>query len=151
MITLQFSSTNALASRAIRFFTWSWASHVDFVLPNGKLYGALGAERGGGVKIHDLQKPKHYTRIERYEIDAPDSVIDFALSQEGKPYDWAGVLGFVTRNRHWEEEDKWFCSELAAWSFQKAGVPLLNETSFRVTPRDLLISPLLKKIEFNYI
>ena len=151
MITLQFSSTNELASRAIRFLTWSWASHVDFVLPDGKLFGALGVEGGGGVRFHSLREPKYYTRIERFEVVAPDEVLEYALSQAGKPYDWAGIFGYVARNRRWEDEDKWFCSELAAWAFQKAGKPLLNETSYRITPRDVLISPLLKPVEFTYI
>lgn len=131
--------------------TWSWASHVDFVLPDGKLFGALSVEGGGGVRFHELQSPSHYSRLERFEVDAPDSVLDFALSQTGKPYDWAGIFGILTRNRKWEDDDKWFCSELTAWAFQKAGVPLLIETSNRITPRDLLISPLLKPVEFKYL
>lgn len=151
MITLQFSSTKEYSSRLIRFFTWSWASHVDFVLPDGKLLGALALEGGGGVQYHDLHKPSYYTRVERYEVDAPDSVLDFAKSQIGKPYDWAGIFGVVARNRSWERDDRWFCSELAAWSFQQAGVPLLHEVSYRITPRDVLISPLLKPVKFDYI
>lgn len=140
MITLQFSTTKHITSRVIAGFTWSWASHVDFVLPDGKLLGALATH--GGVKIHE---PLEMSRVERFAVDAPDSVIDFAKSQLGKPYDWAGIFGLTFR-RDWEEDDSWFCSELVAYSFAKAGVPLLNETSYRITPRDLLISPLLKRI-----
>lgn len=144
MITLQFSTTNHFSSRAIRFLTWSDASHVDFVLPDGTLLGALG---DGGVKYHDS---KDYTIINRFTVDAPDSVIEFAKTQIGKPYDWPGIFGLVFRNRDWESDDKWFCSELVAWSFKQAGYPLLNETSYRITPRDLLISPLLKPIRKNH-
>lgn len=144
MITIQFSTTKQFASKAISFLTWSWASHVDFVMPDGQLFGALALENGGGVQFHPVEK--QYTRIERYTIDAPDDVLKYALEQKGKPYDWAGILGIVARNRSWEDDDKWFCSELVAYSFMKAGVPLLNETSYRITPRDLLISPLLKRI-----
>lgn len=141
MITIQFSTTRHWTSKAIQLFTWSWASHVDFVLPDGQLLGALATH--GGVKIHgDLQ----YSRIERFTVDAPASVIDFAKSQLDKPYDWGGICGLVAHNRDWESDDKWFCSELVAWSFKQAGYPLLNETSYRVTPRDLLISPLIKPI-----
>ena len=141
MITLQFSTTRHISSYMIRAFTWSWASHVDFVLPDGKLLGALATHNG--VKVHS---PFEYSRSEQYIIDAPDSVIDFAMTQVDKPYDWAGILGIVTRNRNWEDDNKWFCSELVAWSFKQAGCPLLNENSYRITPRDLLISPLLKPI-----
>lgn len=146
MITLQFSTTKHISSKAIQFFTWSWASHVDFVLPNGKLFGALATQDGGGVRLHDAE---NYTRIERFQVDAPESIIDIAMTQEGKPYDWAGIFGLVLRERNWEDDDKWFCSELVAWSFKQGGFPLLNETTCRITPRDLLISPLLKPIPYK--
>jgi hypothetical protein len=146
MITLQFSTTKHISSKAIQFFTWSWASHVDFVLPNGKLFGALATQDGGGVRLHDAE---NYTRIERFQVDAPESIIDIAMTQEGKPYDWAGIFGLVLRERNWEDDDKWFCSELVAWSFKQGGFPLLNETTSRITPRDLLISPLLKPIPYK--
>lgn len=146
MITLQFSTTRHISSKAIQFFTWSWASHVDFVLPNGKLFGALATQDGGGVRLHDAE---NYTRIERFQVDVPESIIDIAMTQEGKPYDWAGIFGLVLRERNWEDDDKWFCSELVAWSFKQGGFPLLNETTSRITPRDLLISPLLKPIPYK--
>ena len=146
MITLQFSTTKHISSKAIQFFTWSWASHVDFVLPNGKLFGALATQDGGGVRLHDAE---NYTRIERFQVDVPESIIDIAMTQEGKPYDWAGIFGLVLRERNWEDDDKWFCSELVAWSFKQGGFPLLNETTSRITPRDLLISPLLKPIPYK--
>lgn len=146
MITLQFSTTRHISSKAIQFFTWSWASHVDFVLPNGKLFGALATQDGGGVRLHDAE---NYTRIERFQVDAPESIIDIAMTQAGKPYDWAGIFGLVLRERNWEDDDKWFCSELVAWSFKQGGFPLLNETTSRITPRDLLISPLLKPIPYK--
>ena len=84
MITIQFSTTNHLTSKAIGFFTWSWASHVDFVLPDGKLLGALAEQGGGGVMIHEAVG---YTKIQRFTVDAPDSIIDIAKTQIGKPYD----------------------------------------------------------------
>lgn len=144
MITIQFSSTNQLGSKAISFLTWSWASHVDFVLPDGKLFGSLAIKNGGGPQIHEVRT--NYSRIERYVVDAPDDVLKFAMEQAGKPYDWQGILGILARKRNWEDDDSWFCSELVAYSFMKAGVPLLNEIPYRITPRDLLISPLLKRI-----
>jgi uncharacterized protein YycO len=140
MVTIQFSTSKGIPSAAIRLFTWSWASHVDLVLPSGDLVGAIPGE---GVKIHNTE----YYKSQQFTVDAPESVYDFALTQLGKPYDWAGIFGLVTRDRNWENDDKWFCSELAAWSFKQAGCPLLNEVAYRITPRDLLISPLLKQIK----
>ena len=141
MVTIQFVATKLIASKAISFCTWSWASHVDFVLPDGQLLGALGF---GGVCIHGPHKPEVITRVERYTVDAPeDAVLGFAKEQIGKPYDWAGIYNFISRERQWDETDKWFCSELVAYSFKQAGYPLLRVNSFRVTPGHILMSPLL--------
>ena len=114
MIYLQFSSTPTLISKAIQLFTWSWASHVDFVLPSGSLFGAMN---DGGVKVHS---PVKYSRVEIYKVNAPSSVLDFAFSQNGKPYDWTGIFGLIARNRDWEDKSKWFCSELVAFAFKAA-------------------------------
>lgn len=69
------------------------------------------------------------------------AIIAAARSQIGKPYDWAGVLGFGFRRR-WQDDDAWFCSELVAWAFAEAGTPLFREHAWRITPRDIYI-PLL--------
>jgi hypothetical protein len=139
MIELQFSTTRHLTSKAIAYGTFSWASHVDFVLPDGRLLGAISK----GVCIHEPYGPDVMTKSERYFVDAPDSVIDIALEEIGKPYDWQGIFNFFVRNRNWEETDAWFCSELAAYAFKKAGVPLIRAETYRVTPGNLLMSPFL--------
>lgn len=139
MIQLQFSSQNKPGSWLIQKFTWSRFSHVDFVLPDGRLLGARGH---GGVQIRE---PELFPTLARFDIDAPDSVLDHAMSQIGKPYDWPAILGFMAK-RQWQDKNAWFCSELVAWSFQAAGVPLLRSRDlYRITPRDLLLSPYLKK------
>lgn len=107
---------------------------MDFVLPDGKLLGAVGS---GGVCVRE---DEGFAAVERYVADAPFEVIDVALSQVGKPYDWRGILGFALR-RDWQETDAWFCSEFVAWCFERAGYPLLRaDRSWRVTPRDLRMS-----------
>jgi uncharacterized protein YycO len=139
MITLQFSTTSHPASRLICWGTWGRHSHVDFVLPDGRLLGAVPG--GVGIRPYDPAA----LRIERYQVDAPSTVLSAALSQRGRLYDWPGALGVGLR-RDWQEDDSWFCSELVAWAFQEAGQPLLRTTdAWRITPRDLLLSPLLKE------
>lgn len=137
MITLQFSTKTSLSSRLIRWATWSAFSHVDLVLPDGRLLGAT-ARRGVSIR-----NPEPVARLVRFTIDAPSAVIDVASTQLGRPYDWSGILGWGLR-RDWQEDDSWFCSELIAWAFDAAGCPLLRaRNSWRITPRDLLLSPLL--------
>lgn len=144
MIKLQFSSTSQIGSRFISYGTYSWASHVDFVLPDGRL---LGAVTKTGVSFHPPHEAKVIRRLETFLVDAPDSVIDYAIEQLGKPYDWPGILNFVTRNRNWEDTDSWFCSELVAYAFKKAGHPLIRADTYRITPGNILMSPYLIPIK----
>lgn len=141
MITLQFSTTKGIGSQVIRWATWSPFSHVDLVLDDGRL---LGATARFGVSVRD---PEPTMASARFQVAAPTEVVQVARSQIGRPYDWPGIFGFGFR-RNWQEQDSWFCSELIAWSFQQAGHPLLRfDKSWRVTPRDILLSPLLEAIE----
>ncbi|MBE0471771.1 MAG: hypothetical protein IBX55_19955 [Methyloprofundus sp.] len=141
MIILQFTARRKIGSWLIRQFTWSDYSHVDIVLPDGRL---LGARLDGGVSI---QPTGDFEKCLRVAVDAPDHVIDIALTQIGKHYDISAIFGIIFR-RDWHKPKKWFCSELVAWAFEQAGTPLLRTENFnRVTPRDLLMSPLIKLIE----
>lgn len=141
MIILQFTARPKIGSWLIRKFTWSDYSHVDIVLPDGRL---LGARFEGGVSI---KPPNNFKKCVRFSVDAPEDVISAALTQVGKPYDIVAIFGIIVR-RDWHKSKKWFCSELVAWSFEEAGNPLLRTENFnRVTPRDLLMSPLIKTIE----
>lgn len=145
MITLQFSTTSHIGSKLIRLGTWSDFSHVDIILPDGSLLGAT-ATLGVAIRENDISK---MTKIEKYIVQDVDSsaIISTALEQVGKPYDWKGVLNFITRSRDWEDDSSWFCSELVAYAFKNNGTPLLNAPNYRTTPRDLLMSPLLKRVE----
>lgn len=139
---LQFSAENNLISWLICQRTGSLFSHVDFVLPNGGLLGALP----GGVKIrYQREKPWRYFRCE-----APfEHGWKWAESQVGKPYDYAAVamLG-LPFPRNWLDDNRWYCSELVAASFLHAGHRIINPNSWGVTPRDLLISPTIKQIDY---
>lgn len=147
MIQLQFSNkTGGLHPGvwAIRLATWSWASHVDFVLPDGRL---LGARPGGGVNLL-LHRDADYGRIERFSVNTDHAglIIAHARAQTGKPYDWLALIGHVVR-RDWQRTDSWFCSELIAWAFEQAGDPLFRQKKHhRITPRDLLLSGRLQRI-----
>lgn len=45
----------------------------------------------------------------------------FLSQQEGKGYDYMGLLGFLWRSNSWQNDSKWFCSELAAATMERAG------------------------------
>lgn len=143
-VTLKFSSTGFISAKLIEWYTWSEYSHVDLVLPDGNL---LGSRFIGGVKIRKPRKFKRELSVVIHNIDE-QNIIELLQSQIGKPYDHFGIIGIPLRSRRWQDEDSWFCSELIAWAFDKNGTPLVNSNSYRVTPRDLLESPLCKPIYF---
>jgi len=71
-----------------------------------------------------------------------NQVRELAKHQVGKSYDWAAVFSLPFRG-DWENKRKWFCSELIAYAFEAAGVPLFRERPFRITARDIYILPQL--------
>lgn len=138
-INLQFSATGGPISRLIRWRTKSHYSHVDFVLPDGTLLGAQFKAKGGdGVKIRPANYAK-FIRIGFYHVDVPDavgeSVIAWAKSQIGKPYDLEGALGIFFGQRNWHEDDSWFCYELIAEAFDQAKFPLVTQPVNLVLPQ----------------
>lgn len=140
MLTLLFSTTGGPVARFIQLFTWSDFSHVDAVLPDGSL---LGARAQGGVRIRTATY-LGTAKTARFHVALSEAqtaaVWTFLRAQIGKPYDFTAILGLLAR-RDWQNEDKWFCSELIAAACAAAGSPLVRELQDRITPRDLLISP----------
>ena len=95
VITLQFITTDALLSQAIRFFQRSWMSHVDSVTADGRL---LGAQNVGGVQMRPSNYEK-FLRVERVNITITDAqekaYWDFLHAQIGKPYDTLSIVAFA--------------------------------------------------------
>ncbi len=142
-VRLRFSTESNIESLVIRWFTHSSWSHVDFVMPNGKL---LGARLKGGVEL----RPPGYARFSR-SVDATITtpiaaqIYEFALDQIGKPYDWKAIVGFAI-DRNWEDNSSWFCSELVAAACKKCGLIIVNSCANvdRITPGDLALSPVMQ-------
>lgn len=140
MIRLQFSAYPGIVSRAIRWLTHSWCSHVDIVMPDGSL---LGAHLQTGV----LVRPAGYAPFTQARIlglpagkTTTDHFYDFSLSQVGKPYDLTAILAFVA-NREWQTPDRWFCSELIAAALSEAKFfthPLATAANL-ISPADLYL------------
>jgi uncharacterized protein YycO len=119
--------------------TWSEYSHVDIMLDDGLLIGAIAGE---GVVIQPLW---HRLDIASKAVvmDLPvasmGDAIRFAKSQVGKPYDWLGVFG-IGLHRDWQEVDKWSCAELVAMVASVAGQkPFDSKFHNRITPQNLLM------------
>ena len=139
-IALQFAAQNDALSRAICAFDHGWPSHVDAVMPGGRL---LGARADGGVKLRTANYAR-FARVLRVAIPAADDVsarfYAFLNAQLGKPYDFEAIAAFAL-DRDWRKPDSWFCSELVAAALQAAGwfAHPLATASNRITPSDLLL------------
>lgn len=128
-------------SLAIRTFTWSAWSHVDLLDVSSGQPLLIGAVAPSGVVIeplaYRLQKASRAALVE-FKVGRAAAVLEAARSQIGKPYDWTGVAGLVTRSRDWQGEEDWFCSELVAWAIAQGGLPLFRKPMVgRITPQHL--------------
>ena len=134
-LTLLFSSNSGPWSAIIRSATWSRWSHVAIVSGFHVIEAVTS-----GVRRRPTMAAIHAARDASF-VDLPcadpQSIVDAAESQIGKPYDWTALLG-IGLHRNWQDDDAWFCSELVAWSFAAAGQPLFRkEVMRRVTPEHL--------------
>ena len=132
-----FGRRPAVGSWLIRFFTWSDWSHCGIALQNGMV-------------LHTTwPKGVHLTPIEEWVATYPaheviDVPLEYELSAEvwsrnqlGKPYDLSGLIAFST-HRNWQEDDKWFCSELVGAALVKGGLNFKVPSS-RLTPGGLYL------------
>lgn len=141
IVRVLFSRRHHPGSLAIRLGTWSAWSHVDLVDDRDAVPLLIGAVAPEGVVVEPLaERLAHASRAALVEFSAADpaAVLDAARSQLGKPFDWLGCAGIAMRNRHWQEDDCWFCSELIAWAFGAAGLPVFRADMVgRITPQHL--------------
>ena len=142
--------SNGLIGRAIEWWGGGGWSHFTTLLPGGREVIDARSDRVLGVPAGVQVRPASY--LEDYEclwLAIPTtayktSQVYAALhSQLGKPYDSAGIIAFATgdgRDRNWRDESAWFCSELAIWAQEQAGVcPQLPTPGYKITPGDALL------------
>jgi uncharacterized protein YycO len=139
-IQLQFVCEAALSSQAIAWFSAGHFSHVDAVLPDGRLLGARDDAVGGqppGVRIRPPNYVKWSRRVGMTVPASPEQVTawhSFLIDQLGKPYDSAAIWAFAF-NRNWREADSWICSELQSAAGEHSGImPRLYLAANKITP-----------------
>lgn len=139
-VRLLFSTTNLPLSILIRARAGGLYSHVALIDGDE----VIEAAAGHGVRPYPLDAA--IARASRAAIMSvrcanPAAVLATARSQIGKRYDWTGIAG-IGLNRDWQDDGAWFCSELAAWSFQQCAVPLIrSDAVHQVTVQNLWVLP----------
>ncbi len=145
-VRLQFVTERTIGSALIRWFTAGPISHVDAMLPSGRLFGARW-DRAGGCPQGVWPRPPDYHRFTRKVIATIAATpaqrtawLDFLRQQKGKPYDWRAIVGFAF-NRDWREDDSWDCSSLQARAIEVAGIcPPLYLATNKITPAALALA-----------
>lgn len=121
----------------IRFASWSPWSHQAIVMEDGE--SVIDATfTHGGVRqrlLADVLAASSHWALRTFDVPDPEAAYAFARAQLGKPYDKSGVLGLAL-HRDWQEDDAWWCSEIAE-AFLAAGrlVRFLVDAN-RITPQD---------------
>lgn len=143
---LAFYRGRSLISLAIRWFTRGDYSHVAIILDDDRIVEAWHdpAEVRFINHLGDGHEPGTVVDVFAFEPAYPASATEFAAAAVGMRYDFAGVLGFLTK-RSADKQDRVFCSELAMMTAKAGGAVLLqNVQDWKVSPSMLAMSPLLK-------
>jgi len=102
-------------------FALSMSSHClidagDVIYEANMLHGVRGVSRA--VALSGL------TVVKTIAYSVPDAAagIAWAISQDGKKYDWRGAFGLgLTPYRDWKDDRDWFCFEFAAAVLRASG------------------------------
>jgi uncharacterized protein YycO len=147
---LFFTTSESFISKFIRFRTWGKYSHVQIIVETEPILGVISADVTG-VTWREIRKDE----LDSYAIltcptmtdKEREDVVKFCFSTIGTPYDYWGLVDFLL-NTDLQEEDHYFCSELAFIGYEKAGKSLLKRIDHAfVSPMHLYISPILEVVE----
>lgn len=151
---IRFSRGTGLGGAVVRWATWSWCAHVGFKLDDGTIIDATPEFGVAHRDAVDDETTKYYAvdqtgmyhgvpTVTNYDKD----LMRWLTMQIGKPYDWTAIYGMAFR-RDWHKPTRWFCSELVAGAWADVGYPLVIDDGKidRITPRDLLLSPFLRRV-----
>jgi uncharacterized protein YycO len=128
-----YCANHTLSSWLIRLVTWSRWSHAAVQIDDETIIDATF--KHGGVHARPLSALAGYRQeVVEYTLPDEDKAQDWLRRQIGKPYDWSALLG-IFLHRNWQEDDKWFCSELTECALAAGGLQRwLGESINRVTP-----------------
>ena len=131
-----FTTNNMPLSVLIRTITSCKWHHVGVIVG-----GFVIEARFDGVTktpIDEFKSRGKYS-IENHPLADEQKANDFALMQVGKKYDIAGLVSFPFR-KDWQDDNKWYCSELVASIAEVGGSPIVRSDLKGISPRDLWVS-----------
>jgi len=160
---LIFTRSLDFTGKVIRFITRSEINHVAIYLGNGKI---IESQLGHGVRNYDLQDymndekcQVYYGSLKHISSKQIETAIKNAENLLKSPYDLAGQAGILFKiiimgiGLGWlvkfygknitQNDNAYWCSELVAHCFEKAGVRFTQVDQRYATPEDFAISDLI--------
>ena len=141
-------------SKFIQWRTWSPISHASVFSKDLKTVWEAWPK--GGVQKNDFWKGPHKseTRIDLFRVycteEQAKEIYEYLDGKIGSQYDWKAIVGFVLRIPM-EGLVELFCSQLVFDACKESGIALLKRIeSFKVSPGDLYVSPLLNYVGTIY-
>lgn len=131
---VHFVRDKSLVSRVIRFMTLSEFSHVAVQI-SGDIWEARMSEGVERTTLYEFRERHPVTVTRQVWVDTACAT-NWLNRQVRKRYDWGGLFGFIAQ-RDWQNQQAWFCSELAAGVIAHCGNSARKLRTDRVTPRDL--------------
>ena len=146
-ITLQFVQGTNVFDKAIIAYSHGWPTHIDAVMPDGRLFGSQSHAIDGIPEGVQIRPPNYEAFAKVLRVTLPASpqqeaaFWDFLNKQLGKPYDHEAIFGMAL-GRDWHDPSAWFCSELGGAALEDAGVfPYpLSMVTYCLTPPGLLLA-----------
>lgn len=105
-----FGRNKKLGSLILQAYMGCKYSHVGILIDSNTVLEAWGQ----GVTLTPIRE--FLARYDEYEVRTIYTTRankPKALAQLGKPYDYKGLFGIFFSKRAWNDEERWFCSELA--------------------------------------
>lgn len=137
----------SFANKLICWWTKSQYFHVELII--GSKWISSNPDVGG-VTINDLQPLKdtyHYLELKDVyvTVDQHNKIMQWISSQQGKKYDWCGIVWSQVFPFNWNSKNKWFCSEIVTTILKFMLVKeVMDSTPNNVSPGDLA-----RKFNFN--
>lgn len=130
-------NNSSIFSSIVKLFTFSRWSHVVISFDENTYIDSIFID---GVRLYNkkffLDNYKKYQEISVL-LSEYETAREFALNQVSKKYDWKAIIGYIFYRRKWQDESKWFCSELAATILERGGRKIFRADLSRITPYQL--------------
>jgi len=124
----KWSTITKIQLTSVKVWTLSRYFHTELIIGNIRV--TSHTKKGVTIhEVHDFNHDKYLNKIKDRAIITKVKVqekliqkaIDYAWSQENKPYDWKGIFLSQVVPLGYENPDKWFCNEIVGEVLIEAG------------------------------